>query len=231
MRYFRHCVDAHSDLKIQKLLREFKSIGYAVYFLYLEMIGQEGYDGRLNLEKFSCEDAAHKLQDDPKVISLVLERIIEMGLFLRDGNAIKVPEEKWLKYADEWSSRKRKQALYDTLEASGEVSENKITTLEKYRNKFMEDVKFVLAHLNDKTGKQYRWQSKDNQILLTARLKEGYTKEDLCKVVDNMCERWMGDEKMEQYLRPTTLFCRSKVEGYLNADKGLRNKMKDWGKK
>jgi uncharacterized phage protein (TIGR02220 family) len=98
-------------------------------------------------------------------------------------------------------------------------------------DKYILIIQAVLQHLNLKTSKNYKWQSRDNQLLVAARLKEGYTKEDLCKIIDNMCDKWLGDEKMEQYLRPITLFCRSKVEGYLNADKGLATEMKSWGKK
>ena len=116
--------------------------------------------------------------------------------------------------------------MLDILESSGEVKNVSAVTA-----KCLETVKEVLTYFNEKTGKQYRWQSRDNQLIITARLKEKYTKEDLLKVIDNQCERWLGDEKMEPYLRPITIFGRSKIEGYLNNDKGLASRMKDWGKK
>lgn len=39
---------------------------------------------------------------------------------------------------------------------------------------------------------------------------------DFQTVIDKMCGKWKGDAKMEDYLRPSTLFG-PKFEGYLNA--------------
>ena len=50
--------------------------------------------------------------------------------------------------------------------------------------------------------------------LINARFNEGYTKEDFIKVIDIKTNEWLKT-KMEQYLRPETLFS-NKFEGYLN---------------
>ena len=83
----------------------------------------------------------------------------------------------------------------------------------------MEIIKEVIKHLNAQTGKEYRWEARDNQNIIAARLNEGYSKEDLKKVIDNQCDQWLHDEKMAVFLRPATLFASDKIEGYLNADK------------
>ncbi len=224
MRYFKHKVDAHADIKIEQLNREFPSVGYAVFFYLLEMIGKEGKDGRLSYAK-CVEYATFYFMDKSDEIENVIKKAIELGLFTMEQDALFCPR-LINGYSDEWSNRRRRQHMLDILQDSGEVKNvSEVTT------KYLDTVKEVLAYFNEKTGKQYRWQSKDNQLIITARLKEKYTKEDLFKVIDNQCERWLGDEKMEQYLRPITLFCRSKIESYLNNDKGLVSKMKDWGKK
>ena len=220
MKWFRHRVDAHTDVKIQKLVNEFHGLGYAVFFLLLEVIGKEGLNGHISLGKYGFKVVAHALNEDSQLIESVIKRAHELNLLVLSDTSVYCPA-LVNGYSDEWSNRRRRQAILDALDASGEVSTNKIETVEKYVDKYIDNIKKVLEYFNSKTGKQYRWQSKDNQVLITARFKEGYTKEDLCKVIDNMSERWLGDEKMEQFLRPTTLFCRSKVEGYLNADKGL----------
>jgi uncharacterized phage protein (TIGR02220 family) len=230
MRWFKHRVDAHTDIKIQKLCREFGSAGYATFFYCLELIGKEGKDGRLALNKYNPADIAFFLSEKPEVIDKTLKRAIEIGLFVKEGEETLFCPKLVNGYSDEWSNRRRSQHVLDILESSGELRSAQELT-KKETSQYIETVKEVLAHLNNLTGKQYRWQSKDNQLLITARLKEGYTKEMLLKVIENQCERWLGDEKMEQYLRPTTIFCRSKIEGYLNNDKGLASKMKNWGKK
>jgi hypothetical protein len=44
---------------------------------------------------------------------------------------------------------------------------------------------------------------------------EGFTKQDFFKVIDNKVAQWYGTEQ-QQYLRPITLFSKSKFESYLN---------------
>ena len=224
MKYFRHKVDAHADIRIQQLSREFPYVGYAIFFYMLEMIGREGKEGRLSYAK-ALEYVTFYFLDKREQVEKVIKKAVELGLFVIEEDTLFCP--KLINgYSDEWTSRRRRQHMLDILESSGEVKNVSAVTA-----KCLETVKEVLTYFNEKTGKQYRWQSRDNQLIITARLKEKYTKEDLLKVIDNQCERWLGDEKMEPYLRPITIFGRSKIEGYLNNDKGLASRMKDWGKK
>lgn len=74
----------------------------------------------------------------------------------------------------------------------------------------------IVKHLSDKTGKQFKTTATANQRLIRARWKEGFRLEDFIAVIDNMTAVWKHDKEMEQYLRPATLFCASKFEGYLN---------------
>ena len=48
-----------------------------------------------------------------------------------------------------------------------------------------------------------------------ARWKDGYTLEDFQRVIDWRVAKWYTDAKMQEYLRPMTLFS-SKFESYLN---------------
>ena len=52
--------------------------------------------------------------------------------------------------------------------------------------------------------------------MINGRLSEGYTVEDFKKVIDNMQTEWGNDEKMSQYLRPSTLFAPTHFPEYLN---------------
>ena len=74
--------------------------------------------------------------------------------------------------------------------------------------------KEVIAYLNEKSGKAFKDKSKDTRAHIKARFAEGYTLEDFYKVIDNKVNDWKGTE-MDDYLRPSTLFC-SKFESYLN---------------
>lgn len=82
--------------------------------------------------------------------------------------------------------------------------------------KFKKSIERIIDHLNKRTGKTYKSDTKETERLLKARLKD-FTEQDCIAVIDNQCDRWLGDDDMEQYLRPQTLFAASKFEGYLNA--------------
>ena len=76
----------------------------------------------------------------------------------------------------------------------------------------------ILNYLNEKTKRNFR-NIETNRKHIRARFNESksspYTVEDFKKVIDNKCAEWLGDEKMQKYLRPETLFGR-KFESYLN---------------
>jgi len=71
----------------------------------------------------------------------------------------------------------------------------------------------VLEFLNEKTGRQYE-PVPANLELIIARLQEGATVDDCRAVVAKKCREWCADERMCQYLRPATLFNRTKFAQY-----------------
>jgi len=73
----------------------------------------------------------------------------------------------------------------------------------------------IIDYLNSKIGTHYKSQNKKTQSLINARVSEGFTLDDFKTVIDKMVKEWRGT-KMEQYLRPETLFG-TKFESYLNA--------------
>ena len=50
-------------------------------------------------------------------------------------------------------------------------------------------------------------------------MKEGYLESDFIKVIDNQYEAWKDKDSMMQYMRPSTLFCPSHFDEYLNNTK------------
>lgn len=74
----------------------------------------------------------------------------------------------------------------------------------------------VIDHLNQRAGTHYKATTANTRKLIKARLKEGFTVEDLKLVVDKKCADWLNNRDMAQYLRPETLFG-TKFESYLNA--------------
>jgi len=76
-----------------------------------------------------------------------------------------------------------------------------------------DDAEIVLAFLNKSASKNFK-PVKANIDLINARLKEGYTVEELHKVIAKKASQWLHDDKFNQYLRPSTLFSREKCAQY-----------------
>jgi len=74
--------------------------------------------------------------------------------------------------------------------------------------------KEILTYLNEKAGKQFR--SVDAHLRhIDARLSEtGVTIDGIREMIDDKVASWKGDPKMDQYLRPQTLFNATNFAGY-----------------
>lgn len=85
-----------------------------------------------------------------------------------------------------------------------------------------DDIDEVINHLNHRLGTHYKTTTQATRKLIKARLKEGFTVEDMKLVIDKKATEWVGNQKMAQYLRPDILFG-NKFEGYLNANATPQN--------
>jgi uncharacterized phage protein (TIGR02220 family) len=72
----------------------------------------------------------------------------------------------------------------------------------------------IINFLNQCAGKNYKNNSAMNRKFITSRLNEGFTVDDFKRVIEVKSINWLGG-KMEQFLRPETLFS-NKFESYLN---------------
>lgn len=72
----------------------------------------------------------------------------------------------------------------------------------------------IIAYLNKRTGRQYSPTSKASQKHIRARWNEGHRVHDFYAVIDGRCQAWLADPKMQEYLRPETLFG-TKFDTYL----------------
>ena len=115
---------------------------------------------------------------------------IEIPVLLEDGNQM----------ATKWQPDGNQMAPQDSIDKDSIDKEIYIS---------------IVEYLNEKAGTKYKATTKKTQSCIRARLAEGFTEEDFKQVIDNKCAGWLGDEKMEKFLRPETLFS-PKFEGYLN---------------
>lgn len=76
--------------------------------------------------------------------------------------------------------------------------------------------KQIIDHLNKVANKRFSHKSEANKKLINGRVSEGRTLEDFFYVIDTKCSYWLDDPKMNEYLRPSTLFAQKNFENYLN---------------
>lgn len=89
------------------------------------------------------------------------------------------------------------------------------TTSVPPKEKHSSSISGIIEYLNQKSGKSFMATTKATQSLINARLKEGFTIDDFKKVIDIKVKKWNTDPKMQDYIRPSTLFG-TKFESYLN---------------
>lgn len=73
----------------------------------------------------------------------------------------------------------------------------------------------VIQYLNEKSGKKFNPKSKVSAQHINARVRDGQNLEEFKRVIDVKVAKWKGDPKMDEFIRPETLFG-TKMESYLN---------------
>lgn len=88
----------------------------------------------------------------------------------------------------------------------------------------------IIAYLNEKAGTGFKASAKATQSLINGRWREGYTLEDFKAVIDAKVVDWKNDPKMNEYLRPKTLFAASNFDGYLEKARKKAKAVSDYAK-
>ena len=112
------------------------------------------------------------------------------------------------------------------LQQDFEIIQNKSKAKSPITKEHKEIAEKVLEYLNSKAETTFSVKLGSNTELISARLKEGYTIQDLKLVIDKKVKDWKGTD-WAKFLRPNTLFAKTKIENYLNSndnDKQSTNK-------
>lgn len=72
----------------------------------------------------------------------------------------------------------------------------------------------AIEYLNQKAGRSFRTNVASNAKGIIARYREGFSMEQVKKMVDHMCRKWGSDREMQDHLNPVTLFRDSNFERY-----------------
>ena len=79
---------------------------------------------------------------------------------------------------------------------------------------YREEAKALIDFLNEKTGKSFRVNDTNLEFIM-ARLRSGVDQQTCKTLIMRKVRDWLPDPKMSHYLRPETLFNKTKFETYL----------------
>jgi len=115
-------------------------------------------------------------------------------------------------------------------EVEGEKEKEKEQESEKEQSSAsMEQIREIVNYLNEKADRKFKPTSDKTKDKIRARFNNNFDIDDFKNVIDTKVADWKGDDEMEKYLRPRTLFS-NKFEDYLNQpmpDKKNQNDSKD----
>lgn len=102
------------------------------------------------------------------------------------------------------------------LESTSSAQTEKRREETENKNTLSGNAKLVLDYLNEKAGKHFE-PNDVNLGFITSRLQEGATTDQCKAVIDAKVREWKLDEERNQYLRPATLFNKTKFAQYKGA--------------
>jgi hypothetical protein len=111
MRWFKHLTDSYINIKHREIVNDFGLEGYGLYWICLELIGQQGHNFRLNSTKSwkKALKSASGLSEEK--MEKILNRFGELNLVCPKSLAkgdLYVPKMK--ERADEWTTRNSREA-------------------------------------------------------------------------------------------------------------------------
>jgi uncharacterized phage protein (TIGR02220 family) len=176
--------------------------------------------GRFDLQQMYNAGLKPDQQKSPKTVWRWLEAL-EKGEFLTINSTNKfsvISVLNWDKYqngdhqSDQQVTNKRPT---NDQQVTTNNNDNNDNNDNKGNKKDIVPYDLIISYLNQKTNSSYKSSSKATQRHIKARWNEGYRLADFQTVIDKKSAEWLSDPKMNQYLRPETLFG-TKFENYLN---------------
>lgn len=151
------------------------------------------------------------LDEDENVIINFLDEQMSEFIDIREKRAIAGAKGGKANAKQMLSKRKAKSSNKDKIREEKKREDNSVRELVDY--------------LNKKANKNYSYKTDNTVKLLNARLVD-YSIEQIKNVIDSKCSDWLDDEKMNRFLRPETLFNKTKFENYINECSGGSGKIK-----
>lgn len=214
---------------------------------FMQWLLTNPFTTQLGIYSISLRDSAYQLRYSKEALLSLLERFQDVyGIIIWSPKTKEVAIKNFLRHSiikggkpvedcikKEMTKVKNKSLIYqvfDHITDRDDLNETVRKIIDEYEKENEKDndnenevsytdsstIREIVEYLNLKTGYHYKYTTKATRTKIEARLNEGYTLDDFKKVIDKKVAEWKGT-KMEQYLRPETLFG-TKFEGYLNAN-------------
>lgn len=233
VKWIKITTDIFDDEKI--LLIESLPDSYAIitcWFKLLCLAGKQNNNGVFIIGRIPYTDKmlATIFRMKETTVTMALNTFEQFGMIEIVDGVITIPN--WNKHQslDAYEKRKERDRLYQAerraaqralVEKSFDTSSDTSSDIAPLEEDKEEDIDkdiyiSIVGYLNQRIGTSYLASSKKTKSCIHARLEEGFKLDDFKSVIDKKAAEWIGDPKMEQYLRPETLFG-TKFEGYLNA--------------
>lgn len=141
MKWFKHETDAHTNLKLQTLIRDHGAAAYGYYWFLIELVGKEGDNFRIISGKSWNKFAEIMLQIDSKKQQEYLDAIADLGLI--DKKALKqgtlyIP--KLAERSDDYTNRVRRVSEHSSDNVPLEENRTEEIRTEKRRISSFEDI-------------------------------------------------------------------------------------------
>lgn len=189
--YFSHDYSTTNDPKIQALLGKYGAKGYGIYWRVVEILHEE-QDHKLQLKPYVFEAIASTFKEDVELIIEIIEYQVKIcELFKKKSNYIyservlhnidkrdKIKEARSM--AGKRSAEVRIQQKLTNVEQTP-TKESKVKESKENESKVSIDWDRLLIFFNKTFNKNNRVLNDANKQKYKARLKEGYTNENISK--------------------------------------------------
>ena len=165
---------------------------------YVRWHGNNGQ--KAEADEYLSDDVPEEVQNEPENTS--------------DANAMQV-HSKSNAYAMQADAKRREEKRREIREDIRDVGLSPDQIAKPPPLPITETTKTIITYLNQKAETRFNPAGKAHLQLIGALLKKGYTEADMKKIIVVKAIKWRGDEKMAQYLRPSTLFRPSHVDDYI----------------
>lgn len=151
---------------------------------------------------------------------------IETEQIIRDNFDTYTPNDKFGGYLECYSLEKKDEILKIAMQseckgnAIKERKEKKGKELNEKKESKENEIEIllpaqeILIFLNETANRAFDFKNKNSYSDISARLKEGYTSDELKEIIQLKTMEWINDDKMRQYLTPSTLFSAKNCNKY-----------------